>query len=60
MVCRRFGGVSTKISRELCEYAGITPQMPYELSGYKISTQTIILEMKNVRFNDFLMDMDIV
>ena len=45
MIYRRFGGVSTKISREVCGLLNMGPTIPYELHSYKISTQTMILEL---------------
>ena len=38
LVHRMYGGVSTAISRELCQMLGIVPSLPFELHSYKIST----------------------
>ena len=54
VVSKIFRGLSTSIGKLVCGFVGINASSLYELSGYRISTQTLILEITGVNFNDFL------
>ncbi len=53
MVAKMMKGVSTSISNMICDFVGINQEELFVLKGYRISTQTVILELKGINFNDF-------
>ena len=58
MINHRLGGVSTKVKDLILSYAGFptVESRSFTIVNYKLTTQTIVLELQGIRFNDFRLD----
>lgn len=55
---KRLGGVSTSVKDLIMSFAGYPAVQPdsFTIVNYKLTTQTIVLELEGIRFNDFRLD----
>ncbi len=61
VIDRRFGGVSTRIKDLIMEYVGYEQQQDdFVLRKYCLTTQTIVIELSGVRFNDFRVEVGVL
>ena len=58
MIDNRLGGVSTRVKDLILSYAGfpVVESRSFTIINYKLTTQTIVLELHGIRFNDFRLD----
>ena len=52
----RFGGVSTRIKDIIMSYIGYPQEHTFVPRNYKLTTQTVIIELSGIQFNDFRLD----
>ena len=58
MLSKRLGGVSTNVKDIIMSFIGYPVVDPHSFSivNYKLTTQTIVIELEGIRFNDFRLD----
>ncbi len=58
LVNNKFGGVSTTLKNSILSYIGTNPgpSAPFTIIDYQLTTQTIVLEISGINFNDFTLD----